>query len=173
MTRTAQISRATGETDIRVALALDGSGQGTRTTGVGFFDHMLDAVARHGGLDLDVEARGDLETGSHHTVEDVGIAIGQALDQALGDRSGITRFGSAVVPMELASFTTASRRVSKRDTAIANVKAIISASSPTIAFSRMRMFSPPQALPRIPSCHPSSTAAQTTAMLLREIVRRE
>ena len=100
MTRTAQISRATGETDIRVALALDGSGQGTRTTGVGFFDHMLDAVARHGGLDLDVEARGDLETGSHHTVEDVGIAIGQALDQALGDRSGITRFGSAVVPMD-------------------------------------------------------------------------
>jgi imidazoleglycerol-phosphate dehydratase len=100
MTRSAEISRTTGETDIRVALSLDGSGQGTRATGVGFFDHMLDAVARHGGLDLDVEARGDLETGSHHTVEDVGIAIGQALDEALGDRSGITRFGHAVVPMD-------------------------------------------------------------------------
>jgi imidazoleglycerol-phosphate dehydratase len=100
MSRTAQISRTTGETDIRVALALDGSGAGTRTTGVGFYDHMLDAFARHGGLDLDVDAKGDLETGAHHTVEDVGIAIGQAIDQALGDRSGITRFGHAVVPMD-------------------------------------------------------------------------
>jgi imidazoleglycerol-phosphate dehydratase len=100
MSRTAEISRTTGETDIRVSLALDGSGRGERATGVGFFDHMLDAIARHGGLDLDVEARGDLETGSHHTVEDVGIALGQALDEALGDRSGITRFGSAVVPMD-------------------------------------------------------------------------
>lgn len=100
MTRTAQISRTTGETDIRVSLELDGSGGGTRTTGVGFFDHMLDAFARHAGLDLDIDAKGDLETGSHHTVEDVGIAIGQAIDQALGDRSGITRFGYAVVPMD-------------------------------------------------------------------------
>jgi imidazoleglycerol-phosphate dehydratase len=100
MSRTAEISRTTGETDIRVSLTLDGSGQGTRATGVGFFDHMLDAFARHAGLDLEVEARGDLETGSHHTVEDTGIAIGQAIDQALGNRSGITRFGSATVPMD-------------------------------------------------------------------------
>jgi imidazoleglycerol-phosphate dehydratase len=100
MSRTAEISRTTGETDIRLTLALDGSGEGKRTTGVGFFDHMLDALARHGGLDLDVDARGDLETGSHHTVEDVGIALGQAIDEALGDRAGITRFGHAVVPMD-------------------------------------------------------------------------
>jgi imidazoleglycerol-phosphate dehydratase len=100
MSRTAQISRTTGETDIRVSLNLDGAGDGTRQTGVGFYDHMLDAFARHGGFDLDVDAKGDLETGSHHTVEDVGIAIGQAIDEALGDRSGITRFGHAVVPMD-------------------------------------------------------------------------
>jgi imidazoleglycerol-phosphate dehydratase len=100
MSRTAEISRTTGETDIRVSLALDGAGDGSRSTGIGFFDHMLDALARHGGLDLDVEARGDLDTGSHHTVEDVGIAIGQALDQAFGDRSGIARFGDATVPMD-------------------------------------------------------------------------
>jgi imidazoleglycerol-phosphate dehydratase len=100
MSRTAQISRTTGETDIRVSLNLDGTGEGRRRTGVGFYDHMLDAFARHGGFDLDVDAKGDLETGSHHTVEDVGIAIGQAIDEALGDRSGITRFGHAVVPMD-------------------------------------------------------------------------
>jgi imidazoleglycerol-phosphate dehydratase len=100
MSRTAQISRTTGETDIRVSLELDGSGGGTRQTGIGFYDHMLDALARHAGFDLDVDAKGDLETGGHHTVEDVGIAIGQAIDQALGDRSGITRFGHAVVPMD-------------------------------------------------------------------------
>src|SRR3954467_1880349 len=100
MSRSAEISRSTGETDISVTLTLDGAGKGSRTTGVGFFDHMLDAFARHGGLDLDVDARGDLETGAHHTVEDVGIVIGQALDQALGDRAGITRFGQAVVPMD-------------------------------------------------------------------------
>jgi len=100
MSRTAEISRTTGETDIRVSLALDGAGRGTRATSVGFFDHLLDALARHGGLDLDVDARGDLETGSHHTVEDVGIAIGQALDEALDDRAGITRFGSAQIPMD-------------------------------------------------------------------------
>jgi imidazoleglycerol-phosphate dehydratase len=100
MSRTSQISRSTGETDISVSLTLDGVGKGSRTTGVGFFDHMLDALARHGGLDLDVDAKGDLQTGSHHTVEDVGIVIGQALDEALGDRSGITRFGHAVVPMD-------------------------------------------------------------------------
>jgi imidazoleglycerol-phosphate dehydratase len=100
MSRTSQISRSTGETDISVSLSLDGAGSGSRTTGVGFYDHMLDAFARHGDLDLDVDARGDLQTGAHHTVEDVGIVIGQALDEALGDRAGITRFGHAVVPMD-------------------------------------------------------------------------
>jgi imidazoleglycerol-phosphate dehydratase len=100
VTRTADISRTTGETDVRLSLSLDGSGEGTRTTGVGFFDHLLDAVARHGALDLDVEVKGDLHTGAHHTVEDTGIALGQAIDKALGDRSGIARFGHAVVPMD-------------------------------------------------------------------------
>ncbi|MEA2445025.1 MAG: imidazoleglycerol-phosphate dehydratase [Thermoleophilales bacterium] len=98
--RSAQISRTTNETDISLSLSLDGSGAGTRATGVGFFDHMLDALARHGGFDLDVQAQGDLETGAHHTVEDVGLVIGQALDEALGDRRGITRFGHAAVPMD-------------------------------------------------------------------------
>jgi imidazoleglycerol-phosphate dehydratase len=100
VSRTADISRKTGETDVRLSLALDGTGAGTRTTGVGFFDHLLDAVAKHGGLDLDVQVQGDLETGPHHTVEDTGIALGQALDQALGDRAGIVRFGQATVPMD-------------------------------------------------------------------------
>jgi len=98
--RTSQIQRTTNETDISLSLTLDGSGAGARNTGVGFFDHMLDALARHAKLDLEVDARGDLETGAHHTVEDVGLVIGQALDEALGDRSGITRFGHAVVPMD-------------------------------------------------------------------------
>ena len=100
MSRTAQISRTTGETDIGLELTLEGSGAGKRSTGVGFYDHMLDAFARHGGFDLDVDAKGDLETGAHHTVEDVGIVIGQALDEALGDRAGITRFGEARVVMD-------------------------------------------------------------------------
>jgi imidazoleglycerol-phosphate dehydratase len=100
VTRTADISRKTGETDVQLSLALDGQGAGTRSTGVGFFDHLLDAVAKHGGFDLDVEVQGDLHTGPHHTVEDTGIALGQALDQALGDRAGIVRFGHAVVPMD-------------------------------------------------------------------------
>ena len=100
MSRTAHIHRVTGETDVSLSLGLDGTGAGERDTGVGFFDHLLDAVARHGGLDLDVGVRGDLETGPHHTVEDTGIALGQAIDAALGDRSGIVRFGHAVVPMD-------------------------------------------------------------------------
>jgi imidazoleglycerol-phosphate dehydratase len=100
VSRTSQIHRTTGETDVELSLELDGTGAGERATGVGFFDHLLDAVARHGGLDLDVRVEGDLETGSHHTVEDAGIALGQALDEALGDRSGIRRFGHAVVPMD-------------------------------------------------------------------------
>ena len=100
MSRTSHIHRVTGETDVQMSLDLDGSGAGERSTGVGFFDHLLDAVARHGLFDLEVKVEGDLETGSHHTVEDTGIALGQALDEALGDRSGIRRFGHAVVPMD-------------------------------------------------------------------------
>jgi imidazoleglycerol-phosphate dehydratase len=100
MNRTAQIDRKTAETEVSVSLALDGSGAGERDTGVGFFDHMLDLLARHGHLDLDVRASGDLETGAHHTVEDVGICIGQALDGALGERAGISRYGDATVPMD-------------------------------------------------------------------------
>jgi imidazoleglycerol-phosphate dehydratase len=107
MSRHAEIERSTGETDIRLRLALEGTGAGDRATGVGFFDHMLDLLARHGHLDLDVAARGDLETGTHHTVEDVGIVFGQALDQALGDRRGIARYGHAIVPMDEARATCA------------------------------------------------------------------
>ena len=100
MSRRADITRETGETFVEIGLGLDGSGAGSRATGVGFLDHMLDLVARHGRLDLDVAARGDLDTGAHHTAEDVGIVLGQALDRALGDRAGITRYGHAVVPMD-------------------------------------------------------------------------
>jgi imidazoleglycerol-phosphate dehydratase len=100
VSRSATIDRTTNETSIALTLALDGTGAGTRTTGVGFLDHMLDLVARHGRLDLNVNATGDLHTGAHHTVEDVGICLGQALDEALGDRAGIARYGHAVVPMD-------------------------------------------------------------------------
>jgi imidazoleglycerol-phosphate dehydratase len=100
MSRSAQIDRKTAETEIHVRLELDGEGAGERDTGVGFLDHMLDLLARHGRIDLSVSATGDLETGAHHTVEDVGICIGQALHRALGDRTGITRFGQATVPMD-------------------------------------------------------------------------
>ncbi len=100
MSRSADISRSTNETQVDLGLSLDGSGGGTRDTGVGFFDHLLDALARHGGLDLEVRVQGDLQTGPHHTVEDTGLAFGQALDRALGDRAGIRRFGNAVVPMD-------------------------------------------------------------------------
>jgi imidazoleglycerol-phosphate dehydratase len=100
MTRTAEIARQTQETDVRLTLGLDGEGAGTRETGVGFFDHMLDLLARHGRLDLLVDVKGDLQTGAHHTVEDTGIVFGQALSQALGDRAGIFRYGHAVVPMD-------------------------------------------------------------------------
>jgi imidazoleglycerol-phosphate dehydratase len=107
MTRTGDIDRQTKETDVRLSLALDGSGAGERSTGVGFLDHMLDLLARHGRLDLDVAVTGDLETGGHHTVEDTGICLGQALDAALGDRSGISRYGQAIVPMDEARATCA------------------------------------------------------------------
>jgi imidazoleglycerol-phosphate dehydratase len=100
MTRTATIERKTGETDVRLALTLEGSGAGARSTGVGFLDHMLDLLARHGHLDLELGVTGDLETGAHHTVEDTAIALGQALDAALGTRAGIVRYGAATVPMD-------------------------------------------------------------------------
>jgi imidazoleglycerol-phosphate dehydratase len=100
MSRAAQLNRRTGETDVRVTLDLDGGTPGTMSTGVGFFDHMLDLLARHGRLGLSVTVQGDLETGVHHTVEDTGIVLGQALAEALGDRSGIRRYGHAVVPMD-------------------------------------------------------------------------
>jgi imidazoleglycerol-phosphate dehydratase len=98
--RSAKLERRTGETDVRLTLALEGSGAGTRETGVGFLDHMLDLLARHGRIDLDVHVSGDLETGAHHTAEDTAIVLGQALDEALGDRSGIVRYGTATVPMD-------------------------------------------------------------------------
>src|ERR1700682_1074903 len=100
MTRTGDIDRKTAETQIHVSLSLEGSGAGTRETGVGFLDHMLDLLARHGRLDLDAKVTGDLETGAHHTAEDTAIVLGQALDGALGDRSGIVRYGAATVPMD-------------------------------------------------------------------------
>ncbi len=100
MGRSATRQRKTGETEISLSLDLDGTGAGTRETGVGFLDHMLDLVARHGQFDLDVKATGDLETGAHHTVEDVGIVLGQALDEALADRAGITRYAQVVIPMD-------------------------------------------------------------------------
>ena len=99
MARSASKERSTKETEIRLELDLDG-GDATISTGVGFLDHMLELLARHGRLGLRVEASGDLETGAHHTTEDVGIVFGQALDEALGDRAGIRRYGSALVPMD-------------------------------------------------------------------------
>jgi imidazoleglycerol-phosphate dehydratase len=99
MARTAEINRETKETKVRLALDLDG-GAATAATGVGFLDHMLELLARHGRLGLDLEANGDLETGAHHTTEDVGICLGQAIDEALGDRAGVRRYGSALIPMD-------------------------------------------------------------------------
>jgi imidazoleglycerol-phosphate dehydratase len=98
--RTAQISRQTQETKIRLSLNLDGSGKVSAETGVGFFNHMLDLLSRHSLIDIDVHAEGDLDVDAHHTVEDVGIALGQALEKALGDKKGINRYGWAIVPMD-------------------------------------------------------------------------
>jgi imidazoleglycerol-phosphate dehydratase len=100
MSREAEIERRTGETDVSLELRLEGSGAGVRATGVGFFDHMLDLLARHARVDLEVKVDGDLATGAHHTVEDTAIVLGQALDRALGDRAGIVRYGAATVPMD-------------------------------------------------------------------------
>ena len=100
MDRTADIQRNTKETQIRVRLNLDGTGQGQFNTGIGFFDHMLDQVARHGLIDLDIQCLGDLHIDGHHTVEDVGITLGMAVAQAVGDKRGITRYGHSYVPLD-------------------------------------------------------------------------
>ena len=98
--RTATMSRTTKETDISISVNLDGTGAATIDTGVGFFDHMLDAFARHGLFDLEVKAAGDLQVDAHHTVEDTGIVLGRAFAEALGDKRGIRRYGSIVLPMD-------------------------------------------------------------------------
>ncbi|MDD4887199.1 MAG: imidazoleglycerol-phosphate dehydratase HisB [Thiomonas sp.] len=98
--RTAQVSRNTAETQISVSINLDGVGVSKLSTGVGFFDHMLDQIARHGLIDLDIQAKGDLHIDAHHTVEDVGITLGQALARAIGDKKGIRRYGHAYVPLD-------------------------------------------------------------------------
>jgi imidazoleglycerol-phosphate dehydratase len=98
--RKAEVSRHTAETQIRVALNLDGTGVANLSTGIGFFDHMLDQIARHGLIDLTIEAKGDLHIDGHHTVEDVGITVGQAMAKAVGDKRGLRRYGHAYVPLD-------------------------------------------------------------------------
>jgi imidazoleglycerol-phosphate dehydratase len=98
--RTADVTRNTAETQIRVVLNLDGTGVAKFSTGIGFFDHMLDQVARHGLIDLDIDAKGDLHIDGHHTVEDVGITLGQAMAKAVGDKKGLRRYGHAYVPLD-------------------------------------------------------------------------
>ncbi|MFO0960370.1 MAG: imidazoleglycerol-phosphate dehydratase HisB [Isosphaeraceae bacterium] len=105
--RRAEIVRTTRETDIRLALDLDGTGRTSLSTGVGFLDHMLDLFGRHSLIDLEVTCRGDVQIDDHHSTEDIGIALGQALDRALGDRAGIRRYGSIVLPMDEALVTCA------------------------------------------------------------------
>ena len=100
MTRTAHVERTTGETSIALDIDLDGQGRASVSTGVGFFDHMLDAFSRHSLIDLDLKATGDTHVDDHHTVEDTGIALGDALNKALSDRAGIRRFGDALVPLD-------------------------------------------------------------------------
>ncbi|MBC7956034.1 MAG: imidazoleglycerol-phosphate dehydratase HisB [Cytophagales bacterium] len=98
--RKADVTRNTNETQIRVAINLDGTGAAKLATGIGFFDHMLDQIARHGLIDLEVDAKGDLHIDGHHTVEDVGITLGQAMAQAVGDKKGLRRYGHAYVPLD-------------------------------------------------------------------------
>lgn len=98
--RTSEITRKTKETDIRIKLNIDGSGTPVIDTGIGFFDHMLTALCVHGGFDMEISCKGDLNVDGHHSVEDVGIALGKAFGEALGDKSGITRYGSAFIPMD-------------------------------------------------------------------------
>ena len=105
--RTATISRSTGETKILISLDLDGTGKGTIATGVGFLDHMLTLFARHGRFDLDVSCKGDTQVDDHHSVEDIGIALGTAFEKALGEKRGITRYGSTILPMDESLILTA------------------------------------------------------------------
>lgn len=98
--RTASVTRKTGETDISLTLNIDGSGKCEPVTGIGFFDHMLDALCRHARFDLKLNCKGDLDVDQHHTIEDVGLSLGQALGQAVGDKSGMNRFGEACVPLD-------------------------------------------------------------------------
>jgi imidazoleglycerol-phosphate dehydratase len=107
MTRSAKIHRKTGETDIQLSIHLDGSGDGKRASGIGFLDHMLDLLAKHALVDLDVTAKGDLHVDDHHTTEDIGIALGCAVDQALGNRAGILRYGHFTLPMDECLVTSA------------------------------------------------------------------
>ncbi len=107
MNRTATIDRKTGETDIQLSIDLDGDGNGKRESGIGFLDHMLDLLAKHALIDLNVKAVGDLHVDDHHTAEDIGIALGQAIDQALGDRAGILRYGPFTLPMDECLVTSA------------------------------------------------------------------
>ena len=100
MSRSASIERNTSETKIKLSIDLDGNGNGNIHTGIGFFDHMLNAFARHGFFDLDVEVEGDLYVDCHHTIEDVGIVLGEAIKQAVGDKKGIKRYGSFMLPMD-------------------------------------------------------------------------
>ncbi len=109
--RTATVVRTTKETDVRVELSLDGAGTATADTGLPFFDHMLQQLGTHSGWDLEVSAKGDLQVDGHHTVEDVGIAVGQALADALGDKKGIRRFASIVVPLDEAAVEVVARPV--------------------------------------------------------------
>lgn len=107
MSRTAKISRKTGETDIELSINLDGSGAGTRESGIGFLDHMLDLLAKHALIDLTVRAVGDLHVDDHHTAEDIGIALGTAINEALSDRAGVRRYGHFTLPMDECLVTSA------------------------------------------------------------------
>lgn len=107
MSRTAKIQRTTGETNVDVSIDLDGSGTGSRTSGIGFLDHMLDLLGQHALIDLTIQAQGDLHVDDHHTTEDIGIALGQAIDRALADRAGIRRYGHFTLPMDECLVTSA------------------------------------------------------------------
>ncbi|WP_409994190.1 imidazoleglycerol-phosphate dehydratase HisB [Rhodopirellula sp. SWK7] len=107
MPRTATVDRQTGETQIKISVNLDGTGGGTRSSGIGFLDHMLDLFAKHSLIDLDVDATGDLHVDDHHTAEDIGIALGTAIDKALGDRAGVFRYGHFTLPMDECLVTSA------------------------------------------------------------------
>src|SRR5947209_8611656 len=124
MDRNAEIDRRTGETSVYVNLALDGSGAGERDTGVGFLDHMLDLLARHGRLDLTVQAQGDLDTGAHHTVEDVAICIGQALDRVLGDRTNVHHMSEAAFKA-LARALRSAAALDPQETGIPSTKGVL------------------------------------------------